>query len=143
MNPSPSIREIAKGWLELLKSTPGADHWVIEDGFVERLAATWPWVRVYFELLPMTNEEEAPWAITLGIDALQETLGLRLDYAAALFSLLHVSRLAGKVPPEKLEKATKAYGKAIDQLARQENEREEEWRRWFREAMGEGGKGDS
>jgi len=48
-------REIAERWFEILKSAPYADSWNIEESFVEKLAAAWPWILTYFELLDIAK----------------------------------------------------------------------------------------
>ena len=132
----PNARVIAEYWFKTLKSAPYADSWNIEDSFVEKLAATWPWIQVYFELLNKTAAEqlkEFSWISTLGVYALQETLGLRFDCAAAFFLLLMLSRASvfSQVSPEKMDQCSKV----IDRLVKSENEkaRTDEWLKWFEE----------
>jgi len=125
-----NTREIAEYWFHILKSAPHADSWNIKDSFVEKLAATWPWVQVYFELLSKTKQEDFPWITTLGVYALQETLGLRLDCACAFFFLLQLSRVSNgtsePIPAENIDQCAKV----IDRLARNEDEKTE-WLKWF------------
>jgi hypothetical protein len=135
-------REIAQRWFEIMKSAPYADFWNIEDSFVEKLAAAWPWITVYFELLDIArrakNYSEADFsqAATSGIYALQQTLDLRFDCASALFLLFLIGRLRAQISPDRLEQCAEA----IDRLVKSETRKVkgDEWTKWF-EGLWEGG----
>jgi len=135
---TPSYREIAEHWFEVLKSSPFTGSRDIEDDFIGKLAATWPWIQAYFEMLdifvPSTSAEqpkEFPWVATMGVYALQETLGLRYDCAAAFFMLLLISRVRARLqeplPPKVLNKCPEA----IDQLVKAEDKKD--WLKWIEE----------
>ncbi len=134
---TPNTREIAEQWFKILKSAPYADSWNIEDSFVDKLAAAWPWVQVYFELLSKKRyglREEFDWTVVLGVYALKETLDLRFDCAAAFLMLLLISRVTafGQAPSEKVENQC---AEVINQLVKGENEKAktDEWLKWFEE----------
>ena len=131
----PDTREIAEHWFHALKSAPYADSWSIDDSFVDKLAATWPWVQAYFELLSKHPDKGFNWVVTLGIYALKETLDLRFDCAAALFMLLHLSRAASRIsepiPPETIRQYSDAVGRLVKSA--NEEEKTDEWLKWIKE----------
>ncbi len=127
-------REIAEHWFKILKSTPGADSWNIDDSFVDKLAATWPWVQVYFDFLSRIKrgpKEEFSWAVTLGVYALKETLGLRFDCAAAFLMLLLISRVTASLGQALPEKVEDQCAEAVSRLGKSENDKLDQWLKWF------------
>jgi hypothetical protein len=131
----PETREIAEHWFRVLKSAPHADSWKIEDDFVGKLTAAWPWITVYVELLSKERhraKEEFDWAVTLGVCALKDTLGLRFDCATAFLMLLLMSRVIalGQAIPEKVEDMC---AEAVDRLVENENDKTDRWLKWFGE----------
>ena len=108
-------QEAARHWLGVLKSSPWNDHWVIDDDrFLTNLAAAWPWIMVYFELLSRTVE----------------TLGIRIDCAACLLFLFQISLLPLSSEERAIE-YMKRFSKSLDQLYQDENN--EEWLHWMEE----------
>ncbi len=128
-----SNKEVAEHWFRVMKSAPYADSWNIEGSFVERLAAIWPWVQVYFDLLDMLRKkpEDFGQATILGVYGLQQTLGLRPDCACTLLILLFLSRNLEQLSSQEKDEAVKQCAALIEQLAKTENEKSDQWLRWF------------
>jgi hypothetical protein len=128
-------REAARHWLRVLKRTPWKDHWVIDDErFLTNLAATWPWIVVYFEFLSRARKtikkEDFSLITATAVNALRETLGIRIDCAACLLFLFQVSRLPS-LSEESLTEYMKRFSEAIDKLCRDEDDKE--WLTWIEE----------
>jgi len=128
-------QEAARHWLGVLKSSPWKDHWIIDDDrFLTNLAAAWPWIMVYFELLSRTGktlkDEDFPLLSTMAVYALRETLGIRIDCAACLLFLFQISLLPLSSEERAIE-YMKRLSKSLDQLYQDENN--EEWLHWMEE----------
>ncbi len=119
--------------MSVLKKAPWKNHWVIDDDrFLINLAATWPWVVVYFECLSRVGKtfknEDFSLITTMAVNALRETLGIRIDCAACLIFLFQMS-LLHPLPEERAIEYMKRFNVSIEKLCQNENDKE--WLVWM------------